>query len=431
MRSTKMILWLVALLGLTACGQETPVELGGLIPGGGIRTAEMVFDASAFLEWDSVRTGFLQPVDADFMVAAAGYEGGLDAHSLFRLQAMPRTVAYNDTLGTLRVDSLPALVSGRLALRVDTLRAVASEPVQVAVYRVDEAWDPRSVNWSLRVDTGSVQLAWAEPGGTKADLINSAHHIPGDSVLNFDVDAAALELLRDSTVNNLGLLVQVQTPGARLEFTSAWLHFTVRPSARPDTLISDSVSIGTKTFMLSSAPDPTNTLLMGGVPTWRTYLKFQDRLDTLAIPCPGSSAGCTLRLGDAVLNYAAVELQPVTGSPGFALLDTVFVEPRTVLPLDGVPLARAPLGVQIGGFAAIPPTAGPGLAASLEVPITPLIASLAGDSLARANAPRIMTLLGSPEGESVGLGAFGSLAAGPLAPRLRLIYSVTKEVQDQ
>jgi hypothetical protein len=107
------------------------------------------------------------------------------------------------------------------------------------------------------------------------------------------------------------------------------------------------------------------------------------------------------------------------------------MEPRTVLPIDGVPIARAPLGVRIGDLAMNPPTLDLAPGSKVAVPVTMLVASMAGDSLARANAPRTVILLAAPEGGSAGVAAFGSLTSGPLAPRLRVIYSVTKEVQDQ
>jgi hypothetical protein len=132
-----------------------------------------------------------------------------------------------------------------------------------------------------------------------------------------------------------------------------------------------------------------------------------------------------------VVNYAGVELQRVPGPPGFALLDTVYIVPRAVLPIEGVPIARVPLGVQLSDFVAIPPSGGPAAVGKVEVPVTVLITSMAGDSVARERAPRTLSLIGAPEGASLGVAAYGSLAAGPLAPRLRLIYSVTKEVQVQ
>jgi hypothetical protein len=451
-----MRLWLLVPLALAACGQETPVEMGGLLPGGGVRTAEVVFDAPAFLEWDSVRTGFLHARNASFGIASHHSDGALDVHSLLRMHPMKRTVTYNDSTGTARVDSLPELVSGRLELRLDTIRTVGPSAVQMALYQIDESWDPSSANWTSRLDTGTVQLPWTEPGGTKGELIDAAQLTPGDSVVSFTVAPAVLDLMRDTTVNNLGLMLQVQTADARVQYSSATLYYEVRPAARPDSLVSDSVQIAQRIFLASTAPDPATVdgLLVGGLPTWRAYLRLKEGLDSLSVPCPGGPAGCMARLSDVVLNYAGIELQRLPGPPGFALADTAYLEPRTVLAARGVPvdeadckrlsldaptctsrlaqrlpIARTPLGVQAIGMAVVPPAGAAGTV--VEVPVTSLISALVGDSIARQNAPRIMTLLSPPEGGGFGLSTFGSLASGPLAPRLRLVYSVTKEVEGQ
>lgn len=430
MRLTKMTLGLVALLGVAACGEEDPVDLGGLLPGGGINTGEVVFDAPAFLEWDSVRTGFTNPAHADFVLAASEYGGHLDAHGLVRFQDLPRTVSYNDPDGILRVDTLPTLLGGQLTLRVDTLRTVGSGAISVGVYQVAEDWDLMSASWTSRVDTGSVRHPWTEPGGTRGTLIGAAEYIPGDTILTFDVDSNMLSELRDSANAARGVLVQVESPGSRLEFGSATIQFETMPTFLPDTIMVDSVGIRAKTFVLNPTPEPETdgAILVGGLPSWRTYLRIKEDIDTLAVPCPGGPTGCTYRLRDVVINYAGLELQPIADYPGYAPLDTVAAESRAVLPVDGVPVARTPLGVQLGSPVNIPPSGGDGV---IAVPITTLIMAMASDSAVKASAPRTMALLGSPEGLHFGLSAFGSLSAGPLAPRLRLIYSVTKEVQDR
>lgn len=430
MRSTKMTLGLVALLGLAACGEEGPVDLGGLLPGGGVRTGEAVFEAPAFLEWDSVRTGFILPSQADFVVAASEFGGNLDAHGLIRLERLPRTLSYNDHEGALRVDTLPTLIGGRLTLRVDSLRTVASGPFAVRIYQVTEDWDLKTANWVNRLDTGSVALPWTDPGGTHGELIDVAQYVLGDSVLGFNVDTTTLASLRDSATAVRGLLVQVESPGARLEFGSASLRFEIQPALRSDTIFTDSVQLQAKTFVANLMPDPEaeGAILIGGLPSWRSYLRLKEGIDTLSVPCPGGPAGCTFRLSDVVINYAGIEFQPIGSYPGFALVDTAAAESRAVLPVEGVPISRTPLGVQLGGMVRIPP---PSTAGAVAIPVTTLISAMASDSVSQSRAPRTMALIGAPEGTNFGLAAFGSVTAGPLAPRLRLIYSVTNEVQDR
>lgn len=439
MRSTKMMLGLAALLGLAACGEESPVELGGLLPGGGIRTAEIVFDGSAFLEWDSVRTGFTRPKDAEFFLVAKGYEGELDINSLLRFTPLPRTVTYQDTLGKLVVDTVPARVNGRLVLTMDSLRARTStlDPIELSLYNVGEDWDLTSAGWVMRVDSGVVEQPWAEPGGTALRLVSTGEMMPGDTTMEFSVDSTALQLLADTLTQARGLLIRSETSGTLLEFKSAQLHFNIRPSARPDTVLTDSVGLIARTFLPSRSADPSidplAPLHIGGTPSARSYLRFKEGIDTLQVPCPDGPSGCKLRLSDVVVNYAGLAFQPLVTTPGLNLPDTVAIEPRTVLPIDGVPLARTPLGIQLSGGVLVPPVSDTGLASRVEVPITMLVTAMAtANDSTRANAPRVVALLGSPEGAWFRVAAFGSLASGPaFAPRLRLIYSVTKEVQVQ
>jgi hypothetical protein len=423
---------LVAILGIAACGEETPVGLPGLLPGGGTATAEVILDAADFLAWDSVRTGFYDPGKVSFVVAAGQYDGGLDVHGLYRFQGLPENVSYQDTLGVFRVDTLPALTGGRFEFQLDTMRTISTGPITVSLYQLEESWDVGSADWLSRVDTGSVRLAWTEPGGTRGDLIDTAHLVPGDSVLAFQVDSATLALWRDREIHDRGVMIQVETPESRIELGSAFLHFKAYVSAQPDTMVTDSVGIQGRTFLLSHEPDPGKSLVIGGTPTWRSYLHFKDRLDTISVPCPGDAPGCVMKLSEAMINYAGLELQRVPAPPGFALVDSARYESRTVLNVEGVPLARLPLGISFGGIMTVPPASAANGSESVNIPVTPLMSALASaDTAARHGAPTTMALLGYPEGDGMGLAAFGSLASGPLAPRLRLIYSVLKEVQVQ
>lgn len=439
MRSTKLILGLATLLGLAACNEESPVELENLLPGGGIHTAETVFDGSAFIEWDSVRTGYLRPRDAEFFMVAKGYEDSLDVNSLIRFAAPPHSITYQDSTGKLVVDTIPDRVSGRLVLSIDTLRVrgAAEDLIELSLYNVAEDWDAGSANWTMRVDSGGVQLSWAEPGGTKLRLIDTAEFVAGDSTIQFMVDSAGLAFLSDSTTRSQGLLIRSETDGTMIEFKSARLHFNIRPRALPDTLFSDSIFLSVKTFLPSHTPDPTldpqAPLYIGGVPSMRTYIRFREGADTLQVPCPDGPPGCTVRLSDVVINYAGLSFQPMTATPGYNVPDTISIEPRTVLPLPGVPLGRVPLGIQLANTIRVPPVGNPAADSRVEVPVTMLVTALTSeDESVRSNAPRTVVLLGAPEGFRYGVVAFGSLASGtPLAPRIRLIYSVTKEVQVQ
>lgn len=431
MRSLKTTLCAAVLLGLAACGTESPVELGDLVPDEVVSTAEVILEAPDFLEWDSVRTGFVLPRDVRYLVAAEKYDGALDARALLRFSALPRTLSYTDTTGTLVVDSIPDLVSGQIAFTMDTVRTVGDGPIEVAVYTAAESWDWGSAGWTARVDTGSVRHEWAEPGGTRGELLGTGSLEAGDSVLTVPIAAEVLELLQDSTTQSRGVIVQPLTPGSRIEFSAALLRVESRPRALPDTLIADSVGIAARTFLLNSAPDPEGALLVGGLPSWRSYLRLREGLGELELPCPGSSEGCTVRLGDVVLNHASIQLQPIPASPGFTAIDTGYVGTRAILAVDGIPISRAPMSNIFGGIAPVPPPSDPAGAQRIDLSITELMISLAGDSAVAENTPRTIALLANPDGGRVGVAAFGSGASGSTAPRLRLIYSVMNEVPAQ
>jgi hypothetical protein len=189
------------------------------------------------------------------------------------------------------------------------------------------------------------------------------------------------------------------------------------------------------TFVHQPPVEAGGALVVGGVPTWRSFLHFKERLDTLLVhldtlsaPCPRGPGRCTLRLGQVSVNFAGIELYPQTPPAGHAPVDTLIIDPRTVLPTAGVPIARAPVGVSVGQAAKVAPSAF-STGRKVEVPVTGLVLAMVGDSTARANAPRTLALLGYPEAGSFGVATFGSLSSGARAPRLRLILSVTSEVQ--
>src|SRR5690606_23897560 len=177
-------------------------------------------------------------------------------------------------------------------------------------------------------------------------------------------------------------LIRVATPDARLNSPLALLRLDARPSARPDTVVTVTLGVVAGTFVYDPEPAAGSGLRVGGVPAWRSYLHFQ-RVDTLSYPCPGEPAGsgCTLRLGEVKINYAALVIQPEAAPPGFVPEDSLRVDARTVLTVPSVPLGRSPLGSRAAGSSsqAIPPSRfRPDSGAdAIEVPVTQYIATLA------------------------------------------------------
>ena len=422
-----------------ACADEDPTGVGGnLPPGGSIRTYELILEPDVFLAGDTSLAGFFEPAAATFGVLAGGADG-LSSNVLVRFVPPPESVSYRDTLGRTQTDTLPTYIGAELILRLDTLRSAASGPVDLEAYRIGEEWDPRSATWTERVDSGQVRLSWSQPGGTRAELLAKATWEPhaSDSV-TFAVDSQTVALWADTTDAARGALIAVTSPDARLISLTPILLLHARPSARPDTVVTVSVGPVGATFVFDPQPAATEDLRIGGLPTWRSYLQFQ-RLDTLALPCPGEdpAAGCVLPLDEVKINYAALLLRPAAMPSAFVPADSLVIDARSVLVRPSIPLDRAPLG---NSAAARPGSAvprerflpdGEGGDDAIEVPVTRFVAALAagpGDDGDNA-PPSVLALVAAPEGRDFGFGTFGAQGAAAAAPRLRLIVSTASRVE--
>jgi len=437
-RAFRSVLGFVLGAGLVAlaCADEDPTGVGGpLVPGGVVRTYEIVLDPEVFLVSDTTLGGFFTPDLVLYRVLASAYEG-VTANGLARFARPPSTVSYTTNTGATATDTMPSFIGGRVVVFLDTLRSVAPGPVELELHRVGEEWDPGSASWTLRVDSGGVQLPWTEPGGTSAALVGTATWDPagGDSV-SFDVDSLTVALWADTLDASRGALIRVATPGSRLRSPSVVLRLNARPSARPDTVVTTSVGSIGGSFVYDPEPLPGSELRIGGVPSWRSYFQVQ-RLDTLTVPCPDEPAGsgCVLRLNEVKVNYAALVLQPDATPGGFVPDDSLRIQARTVLAMPGVPLARSPLGSLAGAIAAPPigpATFQPGASAgAIEVPLTQYIATLAAGRSPddKTDPPQWFVLYASQESGLFGFGTFRDIgSASP--PRLRLIVTVATDVE--
>lgn len=424
-------LTLAATIPLAACGDEDPVGLGGLLPGAAVRTVEVILEAPQFLEWDSVRPGLSRPAGAGYLVVAEDFGGAVDAHALVRFASLPRSVTYDSAGAT---DTLPSFTGGEVVVRVDTVRTLASVPVRLALFSIGEAWDPRSATWALRVDSGGVELPWIAPGGTPGALVDTLTYAPGDSLLSFAVDSQTVALWGDTANAARGAVIVAETPGARIRLDAVRLRLRlqVRPSVKPDTIVTDSVGLVGSTFVYDPPAVSDGPLLIGGIQGWRSFVRFRQRLDTLTFACPDGPPDCRLRLDQATLNYAALQLRPVDPPPGYLIGDTLLAEARSAVEAPGVPLIRTPLASRVGA-AAISPTLFNG-GGVFEMSLTALTGAFLREERDGDIQPaRTLALVdfreGDPFGNSgFGIGSFGAIGSDA-APRLRLILSVTSEVQ--
>lgn len=441
--SSGLVLVLTTLLA--GCGEESPTEVGGsLLPGQIVRTFEVVLDPAAFLVRDTSFSGYTRTAQANYFVLANGFENTWHARGLVRF-LIPSSITVLDSAGVSRVDTLPRFFAGRIVVLVDSLPDTFT-PVTVEAHRATQSWDRGSTGWTLRVDSGGVQLPWAQAGGSPGVRIGTGSYVAGrDTVAGVDsvvipVDSQTIAAWRDTANNVPGAVVTLATAGTRLRVSQALtLLAEARSSIRADTVVT--VTVGQSDPIFIANPSPPEAALqprMGGVPSWRTFVQFRERLDTVTVPCPDRPAGCRIRLDSTAISYAALLLKPARPPAGFLPEDSVRFLARLAVVDALIPLKRSILA----GFAAVDRFGGPALTrplvpalfrnpvgAEIEVPITDFINLMTRDSAAVSDRPDPYLVLLSidretgSESATVGYGMFDS----PF--RLRLVLTVAAELQ--
>jgi hypothetical protein len=414
---------LCAVLLTGACTQDSPTEAGsGLLPPDAIRTFEVVLPPETWLQWDTAFGVYSAPPDVDFVIAANAYEGSLNSRVLVRY-TIPRTITVIDTLGVLRTDSTPTFFEGEMRMIVDTLASTAG-PATLELFRTTQEWDRLTANWTLRIDSGNVQVPWAVPGGSPGAFIGSTQYTDNDSIA-LPIDSATIAAWSDTTDATRGGVLTSATPDTRLRTTLPSLRVRARSRLNPDTIVEVNLAVA-RTFIFEPAqPDSVGTPRVGGTPAWRTVLRLRERLDTVTVACPGIP-GCSVRLGEAALSYAALQLQPVVAPPGFAPEHSMFVALFALLPSPLLPLQRSPLTGDYGATnPPIPPSSFTAAGAPIvELPATEFIrvlTSTPGSDDAFLPSHIALLPVGSPR--TFGFGTFAEL------PSLRLIFSIARELQ--
>ena len=431
MNFSKPHCWLPVVLGLfaaTACTDETPTDVGDdLLPSGEVRTFEVILDPADYLTFDTTFTGYTSTRDASWVTLANQFDGVVDANGLFRFAAPPRIVTVRGASGVV-VDSFPRYFEGRLVLRIDTLQS-QEPPVRLRAFHTAEEWD-RSANWTLRIDTGSVELPWATPGGTRGASIDTATWAASDSVV-LRVDSAALAQLIDTTNAARGTLVISETPNSRLRINGAVLRVSAHSALQPDTVLNFEVTPIANTFIFNPPPPAAGSQLrVGGVPSWRTMVGIRQDFANLTFPCPGV-ANCQVRLDEAHIARAELLLQPVTAPSGFIPEDTTFLAVRTLVVTSGIPLERSPIGGDVCSgapaclftgraapeFFAQPPATEP-----LAYNITNYVIALVDQDVSAENRPPFALTVLIPNAPVT----FGFATFAP-GPRLRLVLTAHVE----
>lgn len=419
----RKLLALFLALAVIACADENPTDVGdALLPGGEVFTFEALLPASQFLAFDSAFTGYNQPADVLYGLVAHKFEGVVDARTLTRYSLPPRLIVVRTTGTTTVADSAPRFTGGRVVVRLDTL-TMTPRPIRFSLYRTGEVWDV-SATWTHRVDTAGVREPWATPGGTLGALIDTATWAAGDSVV-FDVDSATLAVWNDSTDRARGAILVSDTDGSRAHVLSQIVRVDARSSLRADTVVNVDLVPTVRTFIINPIPPgPARDIRVGGVPSWRSFLRLRDDLRSLVLPCTGGPAGCRVTLDSVHVNKAELILQSKRTTPGWLPEDSIFIEARPISAGPNIPLERSPLGTfarqsafrtKLLGPALF---AGPATAGPVRIDITDFIVHQMDDAVeAGSRLPPVLVLMQIPETGTVGFATFEE------APMLRLILT--------
>jgi len=417
------------------CGRELPTDVGGtLLPADALRTFEVIIDPSDFFDIDTTFTGFDETRNADFTVVAHEFGGRVEANTLVRFN-VPLRIGTVDTTGTVVTDSMPTLLGGRVVISLDTARSDVDLPVALSLYRIEEDWDPTSANWTNRVDTAGTVLPWTQPGGRGGAFVDSAvwsmANVDADGnaldSLVIDVDSQTIALWSDTSTRARGGALVMETSGARVRIADVLLRLDIRPSVKPDTVVTTTVRSANPIFVYDPPVErPATTLLVGGIPEWRTYLRWRDGIDTLSIPCPQISADCVVRLGDANINYAALLMRLTQPPAGFLPQDSTRIISAPLLASELSPLERSPLGNAVGvGIEFLGPDRFVDPVDDVtQIPVTPFLRRLVADTTSDgAPVSPWMALLPLVSRFDLGIAAFEP------NPKLRVVVTVARELQ--
>jgi hypothetical protein len=424
MQRRSLFTGLLALLALSAaaCTDETPTFLGDdqFPPGSVPVTREVIVPASEFFSALGAFSGYTSVRNAPYLVVANQFDEGLNAHALANFGVFPTTVAYR--AGTLeKRDSAFSYVDSRLVLRVDTAASTAG-PVTVQIWSAAQEWDPRSATWTTAIDSGAVEQAWTEPGGTRGALLAEGtftNNASTDSLV-LTLSGASVTALSDSAAD--GIVVTTSTTGARVELFDVLLRAAIRPdSAQPDTTIVTSLSSGglRTTVYTPEQPDaPAGVLAVGGIRSARALVEI--RPDRLVPGCAVGETCASVPLSQVQLNQVALLLRPRPVPNGFDPLSNVPLSLRVIQEPElgaGAPLGPLALDQDFGRGGLQTYSYSPG-DTLMVLPITTLASTLAAnDSL-----PRTFALVSEISGQSFPP-TFG-VAFFDAEPRLRIIYTL-------
>jgi hypothetical protein len=407
-------------IALGGCAEEAPTGLGQeLLPENAIRTFEVILEPGQFLLTDTSFSGYGVTRGGPFAILARDFEGVLTSHILARY-SLRRTIAVRDTGNVLVVDSFPTLVAAEIVILVDTAGSDATAPLQIAAHAIAEAWDPQTASWTYR-DTSVAALPWAVPGGTPGAQLAVDTWEPGDTIV-LPIDTATLRLWSDTLDATRGALIRIVDGTGRLRTTAPVLRVHAR-SSRADTTVTLVHTPIVRDFIYTPVlATESGDIRSGGLPGWRTFLRFRSDLRDLVVSC---GADCSAPLRDLDITRAELLLQPTSPPPGFRPEAPIVPTAYLGLVSPEVPLRRTLLGSAVGTVREpLAPERFTPEAAPVPLALTDYLRLVVADSTPGQAFFRPEWIVLTP-GAQVTFG-FGAFEPGP---RLRLVLSTAQENQ--
>ncbi len=416
-----------------SCTEKIPTSVDGALLPDKPETIEIRLPWSEFGSDFNVYGGFGYAFQLQKGLLAHTYGGTLEARTLATFGTFNVEPLVRDSAGSLKTDTAPTIVGGRVVAHFDTLSSTVSGVVTVQVSAIQEPWDPKTANWDMAVDTTGNRTPWSTPGGGELVPLTTADWSPpdGDSVV-IEIDSAAVASLGDTLSLTHGLSVEVLTGGVRLNLTNLDLSFVAKTKINPDTTLYLSSSLAHLTFIYSPSPGPPNgAMRVGGVPAWRTVFKVTLPKELNGPPALCQAVGCPMTLRPDQVNYASLILRTQQGDEAFRPVDSLGFDVREVLsptelpksPLSGSLLAD-PNGVRVPAFKFNRPQG-----EDIEIPVTGFIQDLVrGETASGRPVSSTVALLSPSEPASISFGTFQGPGGGVLAPTLKLIVTAGKTV---
>ncbi len=428
--------WPVLLAGFSVSGCTDAVPTsddGGLIPVSA-ETVEIRLPFSAFASDLRSFSGYGLPASLPVAIVAHEWAGELESRALLRFGLLPDVINVlppGVEVGAI-ADSTFQPVSGKVIIRLDTLGLTSGpESFDLEADAILTSWHPETANWELAADTLGGRVEWPEPGGGPARALGGVTWLPSvaDSVV-LEIDSLTVAEWTESEEPDRGLRIRGTTEGSRLRLRSVEFTARVRSEVNPDSLIQVPATPGRATIIYSPSPEHSPAVIkIGGVPADRAIFKLE--LPSTVDPGPDVCARipCPLELRPERLLFAGLALHShTTVSPGFAPVDTVALQVRTVLSPERLP--RSPLSQiiqsEIEGLA--PELFSSETETLYQISMTAYVQSLLQlDALGQATPPPSIAILANPE--PAGLEVLSFYGPGTeLEPQLRLILTVADGV---